>query len=344
MTKLIWQKIGCVTGKAPIAFSPDNNILIGRSIDPDLRAFKFWDISQAIKFVRSQFLNTSSSFEYCVDSCLASLAISSDAQKIAIYNGYTIELWNLNNGQILDHLFITYDSLEMPSIGINFISNEELIFWDNYWFWTWKFIPNRFICHLEIDRFPALCHILNCFYNERLFLVINQKLLIISTTESNNSDSVRNCFWEAKSLGFQVVREIKIDGITPTCLTISQTGSFLLVGYSDWIIRLYDANTGELIRCFSKHSSSVKSVAISPDCRSIASVEESVDSDTSIKVWNTVTGELNANLTGSSGAVTSLLFSPDSTKLATSGDIQVTLFALNPELPKPTYSINDDFF
>ena len=173
--------------------------------------------------------------------------------------------------------------------------------------------------------------------------VIDEILLITSLIQGTNN-SYRYVGHSYCGLDVQVVREIKIDTVVPTCLTISQTGSFLVVGYSDGIIRLYDANTGELIRCFSKHSSSVKSVAISPDCRSIASVEECVDSDISIKVWNTVTGELNANSTGSAGAVTSLLFSPDSTKLAASGDSQVTLFALNPELPKPTYSINDDFF
>lgn len=147
MTKLIWQNIGCVTGKVPIAFSPDNKTLIACSVDPDLRSFKFGDISEIPNFSRSQFISTSSSFNSYFDGCIA---ISPDAQKLAIYTGFTIELWNLNNGQILDFLFITQD-LEMPSLGLNFVSNEELIFWDNYWFWTWKFIPNRFICQLEID-------------------------------------------------------------------------------------------------------------------------------------------------------------------------------------------------
>jgi len=342
MTKLIWQKIRDVIGMAPIAFSPDNDTLIACGVDPDLRSFKFWDISETLNFSRFQFINTSPSFNSYFDGCIA---ISPDAQKFAIYTGFTIELWNLNNGQFLNHLFLAYD-LDMPSLGISFVSDEKLIFWDNYFFHTWKFTPewDRCIDYIEIARIPALCTILNCYHdhNKKLFLIMDSQLKIISLIENKDISRYYRYYNEIRSLEFQVVREIKIDNVTPTCLTINQTGSFLVVGYSDGIIRLYDAVTGELIRCFSKHSSSVKSVAISPDCRSIASAEESVDSETSIKVWNTVTGELNANLTNSVGAVTSLLFSPDSTKLAASSDSQVTLFALRNELPERTYSINDD--
>ena len=348
MTKLIWQNVGCVVGKTPVAFSPDNNTLIARSIDPDLLAFKFWNIPQGIEFVRFQFINTSSSSFYDFGGYPdKALAISPDAQKIAIYSQFTVELWNLSNGQFLDHLHLP-DYSEMYCPVTNYISNGKLICWDDGadTLRIWGFRPNRGSSCLYLEKvyknFPDLqipFPVLNCLYKDNLFLVMDEILLTTLLIKGDEHHNEGHFYCE---LDVQVVREIKIDTVVPTCLTISQTGSFLVVGYSDGIIRLYDANTGELIRYFSKHSSSVKSVAISPDCRNIASVGETVDSETSIKVWNTVTGELNANLTGSGSAITSLLFSPDSTKLAASSDSQVTLFALRNELPERTYSINDD--
>ncbi|MFN5966881.1 MAG: WD40 repeat domain-containing protein, partial [Pseudanabaena sp.] len=330
---------------------------------PDLRSFKFWDISETPNFYRFQFINTSLSFggyDFWFYPCLA---ISPDAQKLAIYNGFDIELWDLSSGRFLDSFFLAdeidrhYD-LEKPLLRISFISNKKLIFelilGDSYLFYTWKYMyeyNRRCLNYLGISRFPESCPILSFCHDRSLFLVMNYNLQIISLTKiksntpleiDNNIPNYYDEYNETKYLEFQVVREIKIDNVLPTCLNVSQTGSFLVVGYSDGIIRFYDAGTGELIRCFSKHSSSVKSVAISPDCRSIASVGESVDLETNIKVWDTVTGELNANLTNSTGAINSLLFSPDSTKLAASSDSQVTLFALKPEPSEPIVYMDDD--
>ncbi len=221
-----------------------------------MQSFKFWDISETPNFSRFQFINTSSSSFYdSWGSPNKALAISPDAKKIGIYCDFTVELWDLNNGQFLDHLLLP-DYWEMYCPVTNFISTRKLICWDDgaNTLRIWEFRPGRTSYCLYLrkiyEKFPDLqipFPALNCLYKDNLFLIIDEILLTTLLIKGDEHQNEGHFYCE---LDVQVVREIKIDTIVPTCLTISQTGSFLVVGYSDGIIRLYDAGTGELIRYF----------------------------------------------------------------------------------------------
>ena len=91
-------------------------------------------------------------------------------------------------------------------------------------------------------------------------------------------------------------------------------------------IRLWNANTGELINTLIGHTSVVNSVVFSPDGKTIASgsghwmgYESTYSAGEEVRLWNANTGELIKTLTGHKDVVSSVVFSPDG-NLIVSGD------------------------
>lgn len=91
-------------------------------------------------------------------------------------------------------------------------------------------------------------------------------------------------------------------------------------------IRLWNANTGELIKTLTGHTSVVNSVVFSPDGKTIASgsghwmgYEGKASAGEEIRLWNVHTGELIKTLTGHKDVVSSVAFSPDGSYIV-SGD------------------------
>ena len=94
---------------------------------------------------------------------------------------------------------------------------------------------------------------------------------------------------------------------------------------SSWssTIRLWDVATGEHIRTLTGHRDSVRSVAFSPDGRTLASGSL----DGTIRLWEAETGEHIRTLTGHTDEVYSVSFSPDGGTLASgSGDGTILLW------------------
>ena len=91
-------------------------------------------------------------------------------------------------------------------------------------------------------------------------------------------------------------------------------------------IRLWNANTGELLKTLIGHTSVVNSVAFSPDGNTIASgsghwwgYEGKASTGEEVRLWNANTGELIKTLTGHKDVVSSVAFSPDGNYIV-SGD------------------------
>jgi WD40 repeat protein len=89
-----------------------------------------------------------------------------------------------------------------------------------------------------------------------------------------------------------------------TTVAFSPDGTHILSGSEDNTIKLWDTNTGNLIRTITGHTSFVNSVAFSPDGRQILSGS----SDNTVKLWDAETGNLIRTFAGHTGTVNTVAF------------------------------------
>ena len=88
-------------------------------------------------------------------------------------------------------------------------------------------------------------------------------------------------------------------------LVFSPDGMSLVSGSADETIKLWDMQTGGVVKTFQGHTSQVHSVSISTDCTTIASVSH----DKTIRLWNIQTGECH-QVIKSQNWVNCVCFSP----------------------------------
>ena len=90
-------------------------------------------------------------------------------------------------------------------------------------------------------------------------------------------------------------------------VAISSDGKTLVSGGSDQTLKIWNLQTGTLLRTLTGHTDTVRAIVTSQDGRLLASGS----GDKTIKIWNLQTGELLRTLTGHAGPVWSVAISPD---------------------------------
>ncbi|GJL66953.1 MAG: hypothetical protein NPIRA05_19240 [Nitrospirales bacterium] len=99
-------------------------------------------------------------------------------------------------------------------------------------------------------------------------------------------------------------------------VSFSPDGLTLASGGSDRYVRIWDIETGRLLRSLRGHTHDIRQVAYSPDGQTLATSSE----DRTIRLWNPTTGETTRLLfTRYDHGVTSISFSPDGLMLARAG-------------------------
>ncbi|MGB0910849.1 MAG: WD40 repeat domain-containing protein [Nitrospirales bacterium] len=99
-------------------------------------------------------------------------------------------------------------------------------------------------------------------------------------------------------------------------VSFSPDGLTLASGGSDRYVRIWDIETGRLLRSLRGHTHDIRQVAYSPDGQTLATGSE----DRTIRLWNPTSGETTRLLfTRYDHAVTDMSFSPDGLMLARAG-------------------------
>jgi WD40 repeat protein len=146
-----------------------------------------------------------------------------------------------------------------------------------------------------------------------------------SRTVSFDSSPKTLAYWkDIIGVGLLFGGIVILDGITGThtsilsghtdsanSLTFSLDGALLVSGSNDKTVKLWDIQTGGVIKTFHGHTDVVWSVSISPDCTTIASGSGSG----TIHIWDLQMGECCCVIKGYNDAAISVSFSPTNSQL-----------------------------
>ncbi len=98
----------------------------------------------------------------------------------------------------------------------------------------------------------------------------------------------------------------------------SPDGRRIASASADRTVKVWDADSGQLMLTLTGHTDAVWRTVFSPDGRRIASAS----SDRTVKVWDADSGELKLTLTGHTNAVLGVAFSPDSRRISSASSDQ----------------------
>lgn len=283
-----------------VAFSPDGRLVATGDLNGEVRLWRSSDGKNVLT------LKGHSSWVW-------SLAFSPDGHTLASgSDDRTVKLWDLPSGQCrhtLESHTGTIWSVAYSANGQHFASGSEdqtIKLWDVQTGQCLKTLK----AHTEWVRSVAFCPtapLLASAGDDETIKLWNLVTGRCEQTLRGHTDRV----W---SLAFH----------PPYTASAHHSKTPLLVsGSSDGTVRVWNFKTGHCLHVLRGHANWVRSVAFSPDGKTIASGSE----DSSIRLWNAHTGQCQQTLKGHANWVRSVAFSPDGeTVVSGSGDQSAKLW------------------
>lgn len=267
---------------------------------------KLWDLS------KGELIQTLSEYPWVVSGrvdMVNSLAFSADGQTLVTGGAdSTVKIWHIGALDLIDILHkhngivrcvaFTPDGLLLATAG----DDRKVLFWD--------LTQRQVAIALSLDDTAA--HSL-VFSQEGQILATGsyRKIKVWRTSQATEWKHLK----ESSPL-------YSLTGHTHivSAMSISADGKLLVSGSWDQTIKIWNLETGKLIRSLKGHRDKVYTIALSPDEKIIASGS----ADQTIKLWYVETGELLATFKGHNHTVTALAFT-DSGDMLVSGSFDKTI-------------------
>jgi WD40 repeat protein len=267
---------------------------------------KIWDLG------KGELIQTLSEYPWVVSGridMVNSLAFSADGQTLVTGGAdSTVKIWHVGALDLIDILHkhngivrcvaFTPDGLLLATAG----DDRKLLFWD--------LTQRQVAIALSLDDTAA--HSL-VFSQDGQILATGsyRKIKVWRTSQAREWKHLK----ESSPL-------YSLTGHTHivSAMSISADGKLLVSGSWDQTIKIWNLETGKLIRSLKGHTDKVYTIALSPDQKIIASGS----ADQSIKLWYIETGELLATFKGHNHTVTALAFT-DSGDMLVSGSFDKTI-------------------
>lgn len=264
------------------------------------------------------------------------LAFSPSGGQLAIGgDGNRLDLWNGSTGAALEAL-----AAEAPITFADFTSNGSLVTASGSKLSVrdvrpqWKLVA-RLGCPdaspLDVSQSP--------FVDRVLSLAFSPDGKLLATGGGDPSRSGELLIWDVASRSvLRTIADAHSDTIFD--LEFSRDGKKLVSGAADKFVKLFDVETGTLLRSYEGHTNHVLAVSIKCDDSSLASG----GADNAVKVWNLETGEQRRTVTNFAKQVTALDYIGVSDNfVGAGGDKTVRLFTASNGNNFRTYGGMPDF-
>lgn len=153
---------------------------------------------------------------------------------------------------------------------------------------------------------------------------------------NSSTQSIKKALLEYNPYAFfECLYKIEVRLNTFKATAISLNGKIIANG-SDGTIKLWNSDTGELLRTLGGHSKPVNAIAISLDGKILASGSD----DCTIKIWHLDTGKLLRTLTGHVYGITAVAISPDGNTVASGNCRTIKLWNLH--TGKQLHTLDED--
>jgi WD40 repeat protein len=284
-----------------IAFSPDGESFVSGSFD---NSIILWDIDHET-ILRKFLVHTAE---------VVSVAMSPDEQTLlSAQTDGTLRLWNLQNGAEYQRFSIQSPADDASSAAFSPDGTEVYAQQADGSIGVWDIQTGAQARTIQVSGEPALGFILNPA-DETAASVLDNGAVVV---------------WEVAT--GDIIREMTLDEnvaiVDPSALAFSPDEHHLLGGGDDFLLHLWNADTGEEELVFDGgHTNNILSVAFSPDGTKAASGA----ADRTVILWDVATGSILYTLEGHGDFVQSVTFSPDGKwLLSASWDNTLRLWAVD---------------
>jgi WD40 repeat protein len=267
---------------------------------------KLWDLT------KGELIETLSEYPWVVSGLVDevnSLAFSADGQTLVSGGAdSTIKIWHTGALDLIDILHkhngvvrcvaFTPDGQMLATGG----DDRKILFWD--------LMQRQVAIALSLDDTAAHSLVLS---RDGQMLVTGsyRKIKVWQTLQPTGGKNLKDA---------QPLHTLMGHSHIVRALAISADGKLLISGSWDQTIKVWQLETGKLIRTLKGHRDRVYAIALSPDEQIIASGS----ADKTIKLWHLETGELLGTFAGHSNIVTALAFTA-SGEMLVSGSLDKTI-------------------